>query len=243
MKYISRYFFSVRGYLWSLFKTFSTRAFSRKLFSSHYQYVHVVLPGPSAKSSLRNFLSNCPDLSRSCFLFVNHGIVLSSLVPNSVDKIFFTADSTRARQISLDHQNELRSCFSVFVPYHFFHLRNFNDYSNFDLYLTSKICWSNQYGVSTKSNNPSTFRALDKFPVSYGFGSLCYSMQLVALFNPESISIYGCDFGIPSSSESIDRYCSDNVPIRTDTPYALIRSHFSVIKEKFLQMNVKIELR
>ena len=122
----------------------------------------------------------------------------------------------------------IKNSISIFCPYNFSHLRRKNlDYlSNFSIYLMPKLFFDFRHGLQCLSKDAENFKALEIRPCGYGFGSLCFSLQMAYLFRPKKIFLYGCNFGEKSNK----LYFDSSIPIRSDTPHEKIKLDFYKIK-------------
>ena len=233
---LKRYISSILGFIWLFFKLKRNRPLKKKVFKElSYISVHIVLPGPTGDEILNKVLND-----KECIIFVNHAIKLAKRLDPKLKKFSLLFDTTRAVELIKNSSSHIKNTISIFCPYNFFHLRikNIKYLSNFSIYLMPKLFFNPKYGFECIGKDVEEFKALEIRPCGYGFGSLCFSLQMAYLLKPKKIFIYGCNFGKKANKLYFDK----SIPIRSDTPHDLIRSDFYKIKNILQKQGISIEM-
>ena len=235
IKTIKKYLISIRGLIWLLTKLNINKKLKHEIFNTiSYDKVHIVLPGPTGEKIIKSEFN-----SNECIIFVNHAIKLANQVNTDIDKYSFLADTTRAIEVMELFNNQIKATTSIFMPYNFIHLRRkLNLLSRFSIYLMPEITFNFKLGLECKNRGAINFKSLDIRPCGYGFGTLCFVLQLAYLFKPKIINTYGCNFGLVSNK----RYFDETLPLRSDTPYEKIKLDFEIIKKIIEKKNIAIEM-
>jgi hypothetical protein len=202
-----------------------------KLFNMNFREIHIVCPGPSAVKIL-----DCEFEDSSAVIFVNHAVKMASDISND-NLFYFSADGVRTSEVIKISHNELKKCTSILAPWHLFHVNN-KILRSIDIVLKPKVHVRYKYGLETVDNGPEQFSVMTTAPCGSGFGSLVYALKFGLIFTPNTIKLWGCDFGNKNGKKYFDK----NTPARSDTPFDLIREHFSVASEKIKEMGVEVYL-
>ena len=203
----------------------------KDLFKLRFDEVHVVCPGPTAVNLLKHDFNE-----KSAIIFVNHAVKLASKVKGDASLFYFSADATRTQEVLTQNYKEIKKCISILAPTHLFHMSKFSIFRSIDVILLPKTRLTLKFGLETIDNGPSNFSRLTKNPNTSGFGTFVYSLKLAVLFSPNSIRLWGTDFGITNGI----KYFDQSTPFRSDTPFELIKKHFYIINEKINDMDINV---
>ncbi len=235
--YIKNIYKISRNYVLSLFFYFILRIiyFYRNNNASLLKYfgickrINIVCPGPSAvKFEI--------GMNEGLNIFVNHASDCIKKGGSSVnDSIIFSADSIRAKEV-LKRNSDLFSSFnSVLIAGRLAQL-DICLLSTFRYIYLPKLKFDFFFGLITQKTSLDSISPIENRYTARGFGSLVGALELALLFSPHEVYLWGCDFGEVSG----EKYFSNEIPIRNDTPHDLIKQ--DVLKMKKLMRTHNIHL-
>jgi hypothetical protein len=231
---VVRYIKSINVYLLIIIKSINNKKATEALLLSSFKKVHILCPGPSAKKILNEEINK-----DECIIFINHAIkMLPNIKSNHTSFFYFTSDGTRFKENLNDSADELTKATSIIFAEHLFHF-NSRLVNKCDIFFVPQVKFNKKFGIVGKNEGPHSFQKIKKNPIISGFGSMINSLQLAVLFKPKKIKLWGCDM-LDINNE---RYFDKSVPIRSTDGFELTKKHFSIIKQKILDMGIPIYLK
>lgn len=221
---VKRFFKSLNAIFWITYYKFARKNDFRILYKKEFEKVHVICPGPSAQ----NFFTSEYEVRKyDAIILVNHALNLYPDIKTYTDNIFyFSSDGTRVKESIKLNRKILNEVFSVVSSIHLFHLDK-SIIKAINVVTLPQLTFSREFGFTGINNGPDDFDALKKRPTASGFGSLICSLQLAVKFNPETIHLWGCDFGDTNGK----RYFAEDVPTRKIEAFEKTKNHFEIAEK------------
>ena len=221
---LKRYLKSFNAVFWIIYYKSVRKKEYEELFKNKFKNVHVVCPGPSAQDF---FTSEHAAGKEDVIILVNHALNLYPHLKKFTDNIiYFSSDGTRVKESIKLNRDLLTEVFSVVSTTHLFHLDK-SIIKAINVVTLPQLTFKKEFGFTGINKGPDDFNALKKRPTTSGFGSLICSLQLAVNFNPESIRLWGCDFGDTNGK----RYFSDDVPTRKIEEFEKTKRHFEIVEK------------
>lgn len=228
-----RFFNSLFWYLSISMRNLNTNIQKKILdmFENPIQNINIICPGPSIKN-----IENKELNKNEIYIFINHAVAYASRKQfQGLNKIFFTTDPVRAKEVLDQRLDDFKNCQSILFPGHLFHM-NHRLFRNFKIiYRPKHIYIDKNYGVVAKSIDLKKISAPDNTFASCGFGSLISAISFGLIFKPKKINFWGCDFGPVKDLE----YGVGNIKSIGSTPYDKIRETINKIEQILINTEFK----
>ena len=219
-----KFLLSSNAVFWIIYFRILRKKDHKRLLEQKYSNVHVVCPGPSAKSF---FTSEHAATKEDVIILVNHALNLYPELKKYTENIFyFSSDGTRVKESIKLKRDLLNEVFSVVSSVHLFHLDR-TIIKTINVVTLPRLTFTKDFGFVGINEGPENFNALKKRPIASGFGSLIYSLQLAMKFNPKTIRLWGCDFGDKKGK----RYFAEDMPTRKIEAFEKTKKHFETAEQ------------
>jgi hypothetical protein len=198
-----------------------------------YKTVHVVCPGPTA-SNIKNAEIDKDD----AVIFVNFAVKLSPEVLSG-NLFFLSADIVRYKEVLESFTLPANIKNRILLLASTFRLGSDNTWRKSDVLIVPHYRFKWPIGLSAKISSLDKLSKETLGCEQTGFGTLNYALQVAAHMGEREIKLYGCDFGKVKGM----LYGVENIPIRNDTPYDVIKFDFDrLVKHLETKLNRVISI-
>ncbi len=197
-----------------------------------YNSVHIVCPGPSAKS-----IESANINSDDAVIFVNFAVKLAPKISRG-DLFFLTADMVRYKEVMESTVISENIKNSILLLATTFRCGSDSTWRTSGIIVIPHYRFKWPLGLSA---NIIDVKKLSEDALGcelVGFGSLNYALQVAARMSTQKIILHGCDFGPVKGKH----YGVSGVPVRNNAPYDIIKNDFDkLVAHLEKEFNKKVE--